>query len=214
MAAGQEQGLERPGGPVGYNHQPVLVLHHQPLLWDTELRGRGQGHPTLRDRVTATSSPFAEPPAQRTPAAWAHHAGCGAAAASAPPGVPRWGGSCWPTPGRDTGLCCHLSPTCWPHHIPDQALQAHTTAPKANPTADQPRFRAATRWAVQHAATTRDGPQQRGDKKGTDPTALPSSRGLCPRVAPGVTASPGSAGVGWSSPSSPLCSRRSVEEAV
>lgn len=143
VPAGQQQGLEGPGGPVGHHHQPVLVLHHQPLLRDTELQGaiRGRGHPTAGDNGTrATSSPCGEPPARRTPAAWAHRAGAGTAAVSAPPGAPRWGGSCWPTPGRDTGGLCHPSPMSLLHHpihrpqnIP-RALWAHASPQRKTQT--------------------------------------------------------------------------------
>lgn len=226
MPAGQQQGLEGPGGPVGHHHQPVLVLHHQPLLRDTELQGAtwGRGHPTAGDNGTrATSSPCGEPPARHTPAAWARRAAPGTAAVSAPPGAPRWGGSCWPTPGRDMGdavtcpqRACSITPLTDPKISPRGTLGSRLP-PEKNPNPAHPQVRAATRWAARRVAA-RDGPQRRGDRMGTGwgaPHCREDSRShipgvWCRRVNAVGAASPGSAGAGWSSPSSPPCSRRSA----
>lgn len=105
-------------------------------------------YPAPREGIwtTATSSPSGEPPAQHTPAAWAHHAGSGAAAGSGPPGVPRWGGSCWPKPERDIGAGGWV--TCTPHLQECPSHAAHL------------QVRAATRWRIRHVAATRDSPQE------------------------------------------------------
>lgn len=89
--------------------------------------------------------------------------------------------------------------------------------PEKNPNPAHPQVRAATRWAVRRVAA-RDGPQRRGDRTGTGweaPHCGEDSRSHIPGVwCCGVNAegaaSPGSAGAGWSSPSSPPCSRRSA----
>ena len=171
MTAGQQQCLVGPSGPVRHHDQPVRVLHHQPLLQDTALDGDRHspdalemgaaggpalggcgaspgGRPAPKEgiRTKATSSPSVEPPAQHTPAAWARRAGSGAAAGSGPPGAPRWGGSCWPTPGRDTGA------RGWVTHTPHLEGCFHHAA--------HPQVHAAIRWRVRRAAATRDSPQE------------------------------------------------------